>query len=77
LRHWLARYDEQGRKVVAQFGERFFRTWRFYLSGSIAAFESGSLQLFQMVFAPGLSNRVPATREHLYQAASESPAPTG
>ena len=30
------------------YDERFVRMWRMYLAGSIAAFESGSLQLFQV-----------------------------
>ena len=44
----------------------FVRAWRLYLSGSAAAFATGSLQLFQVVFAPGKSNAVPMTREHMY-----------
>jgi cyclopropane-fatty-acyl-phospholipid synthase len=67
LRHWLARFEDNVQVVVRQFGERFVRIWRFYLSGSIAAFEAGSLQLFQLLFAHGLSNRVPRTREFLYR----------
>ncbi len=65
LRHWLARYERNEHVVREQFGEKFVRIWRFYLSGSMAAFESGSLQLFQIVFAHGASNNVPATRDHL------------
>ena len=44
----------------------FVRAWRLYLSGSVAAFTTGSLQLFQVVFAPGTSNAVPMTRDHVY-----------
>ena len=44
----------------------FVRAWRLYLSGSVAGFTTGSLQLFQVVFAPGKSNAVPMTREHMY-----------
>jgi cyclopropane-fatty-acyl-phospholipid synthase len=40
--------------------------WRLYLSGSIAAFTTGSLQLFQVLFAPHDNNDVAWTREHLY-----------
>jgi cyclopropane-fatty-acyl-phospholipid synthase len=45
------------------------RMWRLYLSGSIAAFQAGSTQLFQIVFARGTSNAVPMTRTHLYRDA--------
>ena len=66
LRHWLARYNENEDKVRSMFDEQFVRAWRLYLSGSIAAFLVGSLQLFQMVFTRGSNNDVPSTREHLY-----------
>jgi cyclopropane-fatty-acyl-phospholipid synthase len=41
--------------------------WRLYLLGSRAAFTTGEMQLFQVVFAPGASNNIPLTREHLYK----------
>ena len=33
------------------------RAWRLYLAGSQAAFVTGSMQLFQMVFARGGTQR--------------------
>jgi len=66
LRDWLALYEGARDRVAAMFDERFVRMWRLYLAGSIAAFTTGTLQLFQVVFAPGKSNDVPMTREHLY-----------
>jgi cyclopropane-fatty-acyl-phospholipid synthase len=45
------------------FGAPFERAWRLYLSGSQAAFLAGSLQLFQVVFAPAGKNSIPWTRE--------------
>jgi cyclopropane-fatty-acyl-phospholipid synthase len=48
------------------FDERFVRMWRLYLSGSIAAFTTGSLQLFQVLFTPHDNNDIAWTREHLY-----------
>ena len=66
LRHWLQRFDENEQSVLEMFDERFVRAWRLYLTGSIAAFLVGSLQLFQMVIARGLDNNIPMTREHQY-----------
>ena len=66
LRHWLALYEGATDRVREMFDEKFVRMWRLYLAGSIAAFTTGTLQLFQVVFAPGESNDVPWTREHLY-----------
>ena len=48
------------------FDERFVRMWRLYLAGSIAAFTTGKLQLFQVVFAPGENNEIPWTRADIY-----------
>jgi cyclopropane-fatty-acyl-phospholipid synthase len=48
------------------YDERFVRMWRLYLAGSAAGFRSGTLQLYQVVFAPHGNNDVPWTRRHLY-----------
>lgn len=66
LRHWLALYEGSIDKVRGMFDERFVRMWRLYLCGSIAAFTTGGLQLFQVLFAPQGNNDVPMTRAHLY-----------
>jgi len=66
LRHWLALYERSAERVRALYDEKFVRMWRLYLAGSIAAFTTGTLQLFQVVFAPAANNDVPATRAHLY-----------
>jgi cyclopropane-fatty-acyl-phospholipid synthase len=68
LRDWLALYEASSDRVRAMFDERFVRMWRLYLAGSVAAFTTGTLQLFQVLFAPGESNDVPLTRAHLYTA---------
>lgn len=66
LRAWLERFDAASEGLVEHFDRRFVRAWRLYLAGSIAAFEVGSLQLFQVLFNRAASNRVPMTRAHLY-----------
>jgi cyclopropane-fatty-acyl-phospholipid synthase len=67
LRHWLKRYEENTPKVEAMFDRSFVRAWRLYLAGSIAAFLSGSLQLFQVVFARPRDNSLLSSRAHLYR----------
>jgi cyclopropane-fatty-acyl-phospholipid synthase len=62
LSHWRGRFDEASRDVAGMFDDRFVRAWRLYLAGSEAAFTTGSMQLFQVLFARGDSNRVPWTR---------------
>ena len=66
LRQWLDLYEAARGRVCEMFDEKFVRMWRLYLSGSIAAFTTGSLQLFQVLFAPHDNNDVAWTREHLY-----------
>jgi cyclopropane-fatty-acyl-phospholipid synthase len=62
LEHWRRRYLAAARSITDTFDERFVRAWDLYLAGSQAAFATGSLQLFQVVFARGASNRIPWTR---------------
>jgi cyclopropane-fatty-acyl-phospholipid synthase len=66
LRHWLAGYEAASERVRAMFDEKFVRMWRLYLAGSVAAFTTGTLQLFQVLFATPENNDVPWTRAHLY-----------
>lgn len=66
LRHWLELYERNVERVRALYDEKFVRMWRLYLAGSTAGFTTGTLQLFQVVFAPSANNDVPMTRAHLY-----------
>ncbi len=61
LRHWLQRFEASAGRVAEMFDERFVRAWRLYLAGSCAAFASGALQLFQVVFARRGINNIPWT----------------
>jgi cyclopropane-fatty-acyl-phospholipid synthase len=66
LRHWLNRYEESIETVLRKYDARFVRMWRMYLAGSIAAFDSGTLQLFQVLFGRPRLNELPLTRSHQY-----------
>jgi cyclopropane-fatty-acyl-phospholipid synthase len=48
--------------------EEFVKAWGLYLYGSIAAFNTGELQLFQVVFHHSDSNHVPWSRHYIYDA---------
>ena len=63
--HWLARFEDNLDRVTGMFDECFVRAWRLYLSGCIANFRLGFLQLFQVVFSRPSNNLVPLTRSHL------------
>jgi cyclopropane-fatty-acyl-phospholipid synthase len=65
-RAWLDRYERVTAEVGAMFDERFVRAWRLYLAGTMTAFLTGLLQLFQVAFARGKTNEIAWTRAHLY-----------
>ncbi|MCX7171558.1 MAG: class I SAM-dependent methyltransferase, partial [Proteobacteria bacterium] len=67
LEHWLQRYEAAAGRVGEMFDAAFVRTWRLYLAGSLAAFRSGDMQLFQVSFARSGYNQIPWTREHQYR----------
>ena len=63
---WLEQFDQVTDKVSDMYDDAFVRAWRLYLAGSVAAFTTGSLQLFQVVFTHEYNNQVPRTRNHQY-----------
>jgi cyclopropane-fatty-acyl-phospholipid synthase len=62
LEHWRARFLRAADRVTEMFDEAFVRAWDLYLAGSEVAFITGSLQLFQVVFARAGTNAIPWTR---------------
>jgi cyclopropane-fatty-acyl-phospholipid synthase len=60
--HWLRRFDAASAAIGTMFDDTFVRAWRMYLAGSRAAFSTGSMQLFQVVFARGSSSAIPWIR---------------
>jgi cyclopropane-fatty-acyl-phospholipid synthase len=65
-KEWLHNFETVSDKVRDMYGEEFVRAWRLYLAGSATAFQSGTLQLYQIMFAPGGNNEVPWSRDYLY-----------
>ncbi len=67
-RSWLSNFEKVSDRVRQMYSSEFVRTWRLYLAGSSAAFRSGTLQLYQVLFAPHGNNQVPMTRRYQYEA---------
>jgi cyclopropane-fatty-acyl-phospholipid synthase len=65
LDHWRRRYERAVADGRVAFDERFRRAWRLYLAGSQAAFSTGWLELFQVVFARHGDESLPWTRTGL------------
>ena len=66
LEHWLERFEHYSDMVEEMMDMEFVRAWRLYLAGSIAAFNVGELQLYQVVFSRNTNNDLPWSRKHLY-----------
>ena len=69
-RHWVERLQERADEARALAGERTYRTWLLYLTCSAAAFEGGSIGLYQVLTRkhgdPAVGH-APRTREHIYE----------
>lgn len=66
LEHWGERFSVRRREVSQKFGEEFARAWELYLVGSEAAFATGWLQLFQVLFTPRECAPPALTRADIY-----------
>lgn len=67
LAHWSRRFSAMEQQVRTRYGEEFRRAWELYLAGSEAAFAVGSLQLFQILFAPSETAPPHWARSEIYR----------
>jgi cyclopropane-fatty-acyl-phospholipid synthase len=67
LEFWLSAFESSADQVLKMFSPEFVRAWRLYLAGAVAALRTGTLQLFQVVFAKSACPQIPWTRAHLYR----------
>ena len=63
---WADNFERNVEKVRQMFGDAFVRMWRLYLRAASAGFKYGELRVFQVLFAKGLNDDVPLTRDHVY-----------
>jgi cyclopropane-fatty-acyl-phospholipid synthase len=68
LEIWAQRFEQHIEQITEMMDEEFVKAWSLYLYGSIAAFNSGALQLFQVVFHHAESHNVPRARHYIYDA---------
>jgi cyclopropane-fatty-acyl-phospholipid synthase len=72
LEHWSERFEKAAPRVRSTQGARLERTWRLYLASSLAAFRSGSCQLYQVLFARQDDLGLPWTRDWIYRPNAEA-----
>jgi cyclopropane-fatty-acyl-phospholipid synthase len=70
LREWYVRVRQIKDAVIAQYDEKFYRMWIFYLSGATAAFESGGMCNYQIQFVRNRHN-IPITRDYMARTEAE------
>jgi cyclopropane-fatty-acyl-phospholipid synthase len=64
LREWYKRTMANRDAIVAQYDERFYRMWLFYLAGAVGAFEAGGLCNYQIQFTRN-RHALPITRDYI------------
>ncbi|MBV9841469.1 MAG: class I SAM-dependent methyltransferase [Sphingomonadaceae bacterium] len=67
LRRWRARFVAQQEAILAEYDERFFRMFEFYLAGAEVAFREGGLMVFQLQLAKRI-DALPITRDYMAEA---------
>jgi cyclopropane-fatty-acyl-phospholipid synthase len=70
LGEWYKRVQANRDAVIAQYDERFYRMWIFYLSGATAAFEAGGMCNYQIQYIRNRHN-VPITRDYMREKEAE------
>jgi len=72
---WIERFEKNREAIREMFDDRFVRMWRMYLNAACAAFKYGELNLWQVTFTHGFSDRMPLTRRYLYdEPARQAPS---
>ncbi len=79
LEAWAQRFIDHQTEITEMMDEEFVKAWGLYLYGSLAAFNVGELQLFQVVFGHVRNNDIHWTRHYMYdpeKVSNTAPAPT-
>ncbi|MCB2308537.1 cyclopropane-fatty-acyl-phospholipid synthase family protein [Clostridium estertheticum] len=67
LEHWAGNFENALPVIKKSKDEMFIRMWRLYLNSCAASFNCGNINLHQILFAKGVNNDLPLTREYLYK----------
>ncbi|WP_290444351.1 SAM-dependent methyltransferase [Clostridium estertheticum] len=67
LEHWAENFENVLPIIEKSKDETFIKMWRLYLNSCAASFNCGNINLHQILFAKGVNNDLPLTREYLYK----------
>ncbi|WP_290441636.1 SAM-dependent methyltransferase [Clostridium estertheticum] len=65
LEHWAENFESVLPIVEKSKDETFIRMWRLYLNSCAASFNCGNINLHQILFAKGVNNDLPLTRDYM------------
>lgn len=66
LLYWQRNFYENLPKIKEMFDDKFIRMWDLYLCSCAAAFNTGIIDIHQILFTKGIKNDLPLTREYMY-----------
>ncbi len=72
-RHWLERFRAARRRIDQLVAPETARAWELYLAGTVAAFRSASMCLYQVLFTRARNDAIPWTRADLYGGGEDAP----
>ncbi|MTK13052.1 MAG: class I SAM-dependent methyltransferase [Clostridiaceae bacterium] len=67
LEHWARNFENALPEIRKTKDETFIRMWRLYLNSCAASFNCGNIDIHQFLFAKGINNELPWTREYIYE----------
>ena len=67
LEHWAMNFENSLPEISKTKDETFIRMWRLYLNACAASFNCGDINIHQILFAKGINNNLPWTREYMYK----------
>lgn len=67
LEHWAANFEQALPVINETKDHTFIRMWRLYLNSCAASFKCGNIDVHQFLFAKGVNNDWPWTRDYMCQ----------
>lgn len=65
LEHWAKNFENALPIIEKTKDETFIRMWRLYLNACAASFNCGNINVHQILFAKGVNNGLPLTRDYM------------
>ncbi|MEI7885058.1 MAG: cyclopropane-fatty-acyl-phospholipid synthase family protein [Clostridia bacterium] len=67
LELWAINFENALPEISKNKDEEFIRMWRLYLNVFAANFRSGNIDIHQFLFTKGINDKIPWTRDYIYQ----------